>query len=270
MSYWQYWNLSAAPFACTGRNDFFRGQSIEEAIARIAFICGQRRSLATLLGPAGSGKSTLLNHLAYDPPRHAGMPLPHVCVASLVGLAAGELPIELARKLSGRRMSTPADAWSSLADCFSTFARSAAQTLLLIDDVESCAGQAENDLVRLVRAADDAHISIILSIESHLASTVSRWLVERSCLQIELALWDLEQAHEFLRFSLGRCGRSTPIYTDAAVERLHQLSRGAPRRLVQLADLSLIAGAVSQADRVDEAIVLQIDQELPRSMSAAA
>lgn len=268
MSYWQYWKLNAAPFTCSGRNDYFRGQSVEEAIARIEFICGQRRSLATLLGPAGSGKSTLLNHLTYSPPRQSGMPLPRVCVASMVGLSAGELPIELARKLCGRRLSCTKEAWGTLADCFSTYARSAAQTLMLIDDVESCAADAENDLVRLVRAAHDANISIILSIETHLASTVSRWLMERSYLQIELALWDLEQAHEFLEFSLARCGRTSPIYTDAAIERLHELSRGTPRRLVQLADLSLIAGAVSQVVRIDEGIVGHIAQELPRAAAA--
>jgi type II secretory pathway predicted ATPase ExeA len=198
------------------------------------------------------------------------MPAPQVYAASMVGLATGELPIELARKLSGRRTNCASDAWATLADCFSTLARSPAQTLLLIDDVESCGAEAETDLVRLVRAADDAHISVVLSIETHLASTVSRWLMERSYLQIELSLWDLEQTHDFLRFSLAQCGRATPILTDTAVERLHMLARGVPRRLVQLADLALIAGAVAQMNRVDESVINQIARELPKPLSAAA
>lgn len=270
MAYWQYWNLNAAPFTSSGRHNFVRGQSIEEALARIEFICGERRNLATLLGPAGVGKSTLLNFLVNTPPRQADMPSPQVCVLSLLGLSAGELSLELARRLCGRRMRDTADAWSSLADCFTTSARSDAQILLLIDDVESCGAEAEYDLIRLVRAAADAHVSIVLSIETHLASTVSRWLLERSYLQIDLPSWDLGQTHDFLQLSLSRCGRTQPAFTDSAVARLHELSRGTARRLVQLADLSLIAGAVMQTTRVDDSVIAQVAQELPKPISVAA
>lgn len=268
MTYWQYWNLDAVPFT-SGRQHFFHGQSIEEALARIEFICGERRNLATLLGPAGVGKTTLLNFLVNTPPRQAEKPLPKVCAVSLLGLSVGELPLLLARQLCGRQVHQAAEAWKSLADFFSTSARHETQILLLIDDVESCGAEAETDLIRLVRAADDAHVSIILSIETHLASTVSRWLLERSYLQIELPLWDLDQTHDFLTASLERCGRTQPLFSDSAVVRLHELSRGTARRLVQLADLALIAGAVMQSARVDDNVIAQVAQELPRPLMAA-
>ncbi len=270
MSYWQYWKLNAAPFASGARNAFFRGQSVEEALARIEFVCGQRRNLATLVGRAGMGKSALLSYLVSHPPRIESTAAQDVCAVSMMGLAAGELPMEFARKLSGRRVMNATEGWSSLSDCFNSCMRGDASCLLLIDDVECCTAEAEGDLVRMVRAASDSHISVILAIESHLASTVSRWLMERSYLQIELPPWDLEQTDDFLRFSMARCGRRSEVFTPTAVQRLHELSQGTPRRLIQLADLALVAGAVAHCSRIDPSLIGQVAQELPTQVSKAA
>lgn len=270
MSYWQYWELNAAPFAGGGRHQFYRGQSIDEALARIEFVCGQRRRLATLLAGSGVGKTRLLNHLVANPPRHADLPVPHVVSLSMVGLTGGELPQELARRLSGKRIHHVADAWSTLSDYFTTSARSASQTLLLIDDVESSNSQAEQDLIRIVRAAEDAHVSTVLAMESHLASTVSWWLTERSYLQVELSAWDLRQTGDYIRFCLAQCGRASNIFTDTAVARIHELSRGTARRISQLADLALIAGAVAQMKWIDDSVIEQVGYELPKPLSLAA
>lgn len=270
MSYWQYWGLTAAPLSSSGGQYFYRGQSVEEALARIEFVCGQRRKLATLLAAAGVGKTCLLNYLVSNPPRDSQRPLPTAIALSMLGLAAGDLPRELASRLSGQRIGGTADAWSTLSDLFSASARSASQTLILVDDVESSSPEAEGDLIRIVRAADDARVSLVLAIESHLASTVSRWLIERSYLQIELPVWDVAQTGGFLDFSLAKCGRREPIFTDAAVARLHELARGTARRIVQLADLALIAGAVSRAAHVDDSIIAQVAHELPKPMPRAA
>lgn len=270
MSYWQYWNLNAAPFAGGGRNHFYRGQAVEEALARIEFVCGQRRNLATLLAASGVGKTSFLNHLVANPPRQVDCPLPRVIAVSMVGLSGGELPCELAVRLTGNRHHSTADAWSTLNDWFSTSARSPSQTLLLVDDVESSGSDAENDLIRIVRAADDAHISVVLAIQSHLASTVSRWLMERSYLQIELPAWDVRQTGDYLSYCLAQCGRSESVFTGAAVARLYELSKGTARRVGQLADLALIAGAVVRATWIDDSIIAQVAHELPRPLSIAA
>ena len=270
MSYLQYWELNAAPFACGGRKHFYRGSSVEEALARVEFVCGQRQKLATLLASAGVGKTSLLNYLVTNPPRQADRPLPRVVAASMVGLSSGELVQELASKLSGNRVHNSSEAWSTLSDYFSASARTASQTLVLVDDVESSGPAAENELIRIVRAADDSHVSIVLAIESHLASTVSCWLMERSYLQIELPAWDVRQTGEFLNYCMAICGCSETVFTDAAVARVHALARGTARRIVQLADLALVAGAVSRVGCIDEGIVAQVAHELPKSHSIAA
>lgn len=269
MTYLSYWNLTAAPFA-GNRQVFFRGQSVDEALARIEFVCNQRRGLATLIGHSGIGKTTLLHSLVQSPPRQADLPVPQVCMASMLGLAAGDLASELAKQACGQRPVNHMQAWNLLSDCFATRGRVDAHTLLLIDDVENCGAEAESDLIRLVRSTEGKNISIVLAIDTQLVSTVSRWLLDRSYLHVELTAWDVQQAREYIRFALARCGGSTTIFTDAAIMRLTEMSKGIPRRMAQLADLALIAGAVSQSGRIDEHILLQIAQEIPRSISTAA
>ncbi len=269
MTYLAYWNLNAAPFA-GNRNIFFRGQSVDEALARIEFVCNQRRGLATLIGPSGIGKSTLLSALVQSPPRQANLPVPQVCMASMLGLSAGDLAIELAKQACGQRPASSAQAWNMLNDCLSTRQRVDAHTLLLIDDVENCGAEAESDLIRLVRSTEGKNISTVLAIDSQLVSTTSRWLLDRSYLHVELTAWDVQQTREYVRFALARCGGSTTIFTDAAVVRLAEMSKGIPRRMAQLADLALIAGAVAQTGRIDEPVLVQIAQEVPRSVSVAA
>jgi type II secretory pathway predicted ATPase ExeA len=111
-------------------------------------------------------------------------------------------------------------------------------------------------------------LTIVFSVESHLASAVSRNLFDRSELQIELPAWDIAQTEEFFAWSFHRLGRSQPIFTQAALERIQQLSEGIVRRMVQLADLSLVAGAVAQLEAIDEECVDQVAWELPKSVAA--
>ncbi len=173
MTYWKYWNLSTAPFAHNTQL-FFRGSTVEEALARIEFLCSQQRNLATLLGPSGVGKSCLMNWLVQRPPRQTDLPTPQVCQVSMLGMESGDLASELIQKTCGRPATIAADAWHLLSDCFYTRARSNAHTVFLIDDVENCGARAETDLVRLVRMSEDKNVSIVLAIESNLISTVSR------------------------------------------------------------------------------------------------
>ena len=270
MSYWQYWNLNAAPFKNNGRYHFFRGQAADEALARIEFVCGQKRGVATLVGPAGVGKSTLLNFVAQQPPKMSASARPTVACLSMAGLSAGELPLNVSMRLSGRRIHGVHQAWQALTDCLAATERCESQVLLLIDDVECAGADAEIDLIRLVRLTSGMQVSIVLAIESHLASAVSRWLVERSYLQVDLAAWDTAQTREFLRFSLQASGGTDPVFSDAAVVKIQELTRGIPRRIVQMADLALVAGAVAGVSRIDASIIVQVAQELPADQPAAA
>ncbi len=269
MTYWRYWKLSGPPFTNDVRRGFFRSASADEALARIDFLVENRRQLGVVLGSSGVGKTSLLKHFGCSVPRYPGIPNVQLINLSMLGLTSGELYGELVRTLCGGRVAGNAHwAWRALCDYFSAAQREGTHTIALIDDAESSSASAEEDLNRLIATA--APLTVLIAVESQLGSAVSRNLWERSDLQIELPAWDLEQTRDFLKWNFQRLGRSGSPFTVSATARIQELSGGIVRKIVQLADLSLVAGAVAHRDSVDVECVDQVSAELPRSAAFAA
>ncbi len=267
MSYWRYWQLNSAPFSSDNIRSIFEGATVEEALARIEFLISHRRRLGTLLGASGVGKTQILRFLAANAPRGEGDLNIETCRISMLALHQGDLLSELAGHLCGRRVTTnSSETWIRICDYFAAARREDLQIGLFIDDVESASPEAEADIARLMSQAFP--LTIVLGVETRLISAVSRRLLDQTELQIELPAWSEEQTAEFLAWELGRLGRKTPVFTDTAVRQIQQLSGGVARRIVQLADLALVAGAVSQSDFVDAECIDQVAWELPKSTAA--
>jgi hypothetical protein len=240
---------------------------VEEAIARIEFLISNRRQVGSLLGPSGVGKTSLLLHCAANPPSSPEVPSLHVVRTSIFGLREGDLLCDLAVRLCGTRYGhDQREAWQSLRDYFRAAGREGVQTALLIDDTESASAAGEADLIRLLSVSFP--LTVVFAVESQLASAVSRSLFDRCELQIELPGWEYSQTAEFLSWTSERLGRQDPIFTDTAVQRIQELSHGIPRRIIQIADLALVAGAVQQAEYVDDECIDQVAWELPKSNAA--
>ncbi|MEM7478991.1 MAG: AAA family ATPase [Planctomycetota bacterium] len=269
MTYWRYWQLNAAPFTGDLQQPLFRGATVEEALARIDFLVSNRRSMGMLLGPSGVGKSSIQRYLVSNPPASAELPSVQSTRISAIGLGPGELVAILTRQLLGASAVELTDStrnWHTLCDYFRASIREEVQTIVLLDDAESATQAAHEDVCRLLSLSFP--ITFVLAVEQNLIGAVHRNLLERTDLQIDLPGWEVSQTGEFLAWSCQRVGRPQPIFTDRAVEMIQEVSQGVARRIVQIADLSLVAGAVAQADCVDADCVQQVICELPRTAAA--
>lgn len=268
MTYWRYWKLSGPPFSSDSRVGFFRGSSADEALARIEFLVENRRSVGAVVGASGVGKTSILRNFASSIPRLAGVPNIEAVRISMLGLGEGDLLVELSRFLcGGSGVSKSGSAWHRLCDYFLAATQEGTQTVLLVDDIESSSPAAEDDLNRLISVSFP--LTVIFAVDSQFTASVSRSLWEHCVLQIELPAWEQVQTTVFLDWTARRLGRSTPLFSTAAAHRIHEYSGGIARRIVQLADIALVAGAVAQASIVDLDCLDQVAQELPKSSSAA-
>ena len=276
--YRSHWHLSTSPFCSGGAARYFhRGAAHEEALARLGYLVDERRRLGLLLGEGGVGKTLVLSVLA-GTLRRQGRQVAHV---SLRGAGCREVLWQLAAELqlAPRRDDDDYALWRSVSDHLAENRYQQLHTVLLLDDVDGATAEARALTARLaqVDSAADAPLTIVMSADYEHAADLGAALLDLVELRVDLARWDATETVEFLAASLAAADCQQQIFSDEAALQLHRLSGGIPRRVVQLADLALLAGAGGGLKQVDADTVQSARDELavcgalsppPRTISA--
>ena len=261
--YQDHWGLNERPFPGGANAKFFHvGPAHEEAMARLHFLVDNGRRAGLLTGPAGSGKTAVLAALAreWDNSEFAS------AIVHPAGLNADVFLKSVAFEL-GADPPTGSDAfllWRSINDVLIANRFQRIHTVLLVDDVDQAGGEVQTALARLTRLdpAVDSRLTVVLAADSSRQGRLDARLLELCDLRIELEPWEPDDTAEFLESSLAKAGRATPAFDESAVNRLHELAGGLPRRVEQLAELSLLAGAVQMLQQIDRGTVQSVFEEL--------
>jgi general secretion pathway protein A len=274
--YLAYWGLGQSPFK--GNLDprcFHQGPAQDEALARLHFLVEGQRTLGLLLGEPGSGKSLLLEVFA----RELGVVGRQSAVVSLVGAGRHELLWLLAGQL-GIESASPLDDFSlsrAIEDHLIANRYQQISTILLLDDADEAGHDALDEIARLAQLsqAHDARLTMVAAARASGIHKLGTRILELSELRVDLEGWDADDTAAFIKKSLTAAGRSTPLFTEPAVRRLHALARGVPRRIKQMADLALLAGAGANLAQIEPELIDSVFQELgvvaaPAPMAVAA
>jgi general secretion pathway protein A len=261
--YLAYWGLGQSPFR--GNLDprsFHQGPTQEEALARLHFLVEQRRTLGLLLGEPGSGKSLLLQFFA----RELGVIHRQPAVVSLVGsnraeflwLLAGQLGVEILPTASEFSVGRAVED-HILANRFQQIS-----TILLLDDADEARGEVLDEIVRLTQLnqAAEARLTMVLAARGRQIHKLGTRILELAELRVDVEGWDLDETSAFVKEALAAAGRSTPIFSEAALGRLYELSGGVPRRVKQLADLALLGGAGANLGQIEPELLDSVFHEL--------
>jgi general secretion pathway protein A len=258
--YQTYWGLKELPFSPAAGQALVEHSPLHaEALARLAFLVENKSQLGLLVGPAGSGKSLVLAQFARQQ-RSAG-----AAVAELAGGAGSQR--EALLQITAQWGADPDDAaeggrlWRLAADRLAELRLEQVAAVLVIDDAETAPAEVLG-LVRRLLKLPDGQLTVVAAADDAAAGRLAPWLVELAELRIELAVWTEDETRHYLKTSLSRAGRQQPAFADRAVRRLFELSAGVPRRVNQLAQLALVAGAGQQLAQVDEQTVLAVHEEL--------
>jgi len=110
--------------------------------------------------------------------------------------------------------------------------------------------------------AADSRLTVILAAQPDGVKRLGRSLLERAELRIDLGPWAPAATEAYLKMSLAQAGCSHSVFEDPAIDRLHELGQGIPRRISQLADLALLAGAGQSLQQIDTEVVESVYREL--------
>lgn len=261
--YEAHWGLRDKPFQTRlDPRAYVPCPAHEEALARLDWLVAGRRRLGLLLGQSGSGKSLLLE-LAAVHERAAGH---DVAVVNLAGLSPHEFLAALAGgwRLNPERSATFVELWRMIGDHLAANRWRRVPIAALLDDADEADPAVLEQVSRLCRCepANEACLTIVLAARPEQVQRFGDRLLDLVELRIDVWPWDQADVERFIERSLARQGRASPAFTPEAIERLHLLAEGSVRRLVLLADLSLLAAAGQQLKLVDAHTVESVYEEL--------
>jgi general secretion pathway protein A len=136
--------------------------------------------------------------------------------------------------------------------------------VLLLDNADEAAAPVLAHVARLAQCdvSAEARLTVVLAARPDRIGKLGTRLLDLAALRIDLEPWDESDTVGYLTTLLAEAGRTTTAFEVAAMSRLHDLARGVPRRVSQLADLALLAGAGQQLERIDTHTVETVYQEL--------
>ncbi len=261
--YHAHWGLLESPFH--GGLDLrylYREPSYEEALARLQFLVEDNRRLGILLGDSGVGKSLLLSAFAKWLKRQGSA----VALVSMAGADPHDLVWSLAEQLgvSHPLGNTAGVLWRRIVDALAEQRLQDRRTVLLVDDADETSPETHDYLLRVAQldAGHRGGPTMILAAQPQRIEKLGRRLLELAELRIDLRCWALEDTERYLQTALSTAGREESVFASDAISHLHDLAQGIPRRIKQLADFSLAAGAGMGATRIERQTVDAVYDEI--------
>jgi general secretion pathway protein A len=260
--YAMYWGLTDTPFRTEPDPRWFvETPGHDEALARLLFVIEQRRRCGVLTGPSGTGKSITLEVLAKEVRRRPGA----VAAVNLLGKTVHELLWDVASELglgpAGKN--SVAHLWRAVEDFLRGCHATRQTTVLIFDHADQAAPECLTALGRLAQLGSfgNAAVTLIVGVRTESASQIARWLRDIADVPVELTNLSLEDAADYVQSLTRKAGNASQLFDHAALDRLSELSRGNPRELNRLCELSLMAAMVSGDTQVDEATVESVARE---------
>lgn len=263
--YKSYFGFKEKPFSKTPDPRFlFLSRGHEEALARLEFVV-EEREIAVLTGDIGCGKTTLSRALMDrlgDKFRFCYIVNPRLNAVEFLRTIARILDVE-----------KPADAKDALIDQIHTAVyasnRCGICPVLVIDEAQMITEPEVFDEIRLLtnfQLDDQNLLGVVIMGQPELRPMMSSGrfepLRQRISLHYHLRPLSLDEIMEYLDFRLEVAGGAPGLFTPDAVQRIHELTGGVPRKINSMATNALLVAYGSDAALIDSRIINEIKDEM--------
>ncbi len=263
--YKSYFGFKEKPFSKTPDPRFlFLSRGHEEALARLEFVV-EEREIAVLTGDIGCGKTTLSRALMDrlgDKFRFCYIVNPRLNAVEFLRTIARILEVE-----------KPADAKDALIDQIHTAVyasnRCGICPVLVIDEAQMITEPEVFDEIRLLtnfQLDDQNLLGVVIMGQPELRPMMSSGrfepLRQRISLHYHLRPLSLDEIMEYLDFRLEVAGGAPGLFTPDAVQRIHELTGGVPRKINSMATNALLVAYGSDAALIDSRIINEIKDEM--------
>lgn len=269
--YESYWRLHAKPFENHADPRFYYpSESHQGALLKLRYAIGQRRQAALLAGASGIGKTLLVDvlkrQLEQTVQPFVRLVFPQMSPAELLAYLAGELNNESA--LSAAAPTPPVE--SSVRRIQQALAKNAARgqhAVVVIDEAHLLRDPAVFETLRLLLNFEiDGRppFTLLLVGQPGLLRSIERMpsLEERLGAKSLLRSFTPEETSGYVAHRLQATGATREVFDSSALDALHCLSLGLPRRVNRLADLALLVGFAEERSTISAEQIEAVHEDL--------
>ena len=231
-----------------------RSASHSEAVARIAW-CIQERALGVITGEVGSGKTVAARAATanLDASRHT------IIYLGNPAIGARGLYTAIVTALGGVPRFHKASLIPQTADALAAEENERGKRVVVVVDEAHLLAPDQLEELRLLTNADmDSHspFACLLVGQPTLRRRIKLGtfaaLDQRIALRYAMAAMATTETHEYIAHHLKLAGRTDTLFSDDATTLIHQVSRGLPRAVNNLALQALVAAYATKKAIVDE------------------
>ena len=263
--YEAYWELSEPPFDNSPNPKFFYlSPEHEEALVRLVYTVRHRKGCGMLTGEYGCGKTTLSRALIQrlEAERYE------------IGLLTnpGSTPVDLLREVLYQLGVETAETRKPellhrLNDLLFRNYQAGRDTVVIVDEAQLIEDDGVFEELRLLMnfQTDDRFLVTVLLIGSpELVAKVRRLkhIDQRIAIRYHLNTLDATHTANYIGHRLKMAGQPTPMFTEGAIKLIFDFTRGTPREINNLCDISLLVGYSRRVHAIDEAIVAEVIKDM--------
>lgn len=266
-----HWQLNGRPFENWCDNRFFFPSEIHEtALLKLRYSVENRRSAVALCGDSGMGKTMLVDALT----RHINEDISPVARVVFPRLSGDQLLGYLADELTGEELDGHETAFQSLRRLehfFHDNVEEGRHALVIIDEAHLLTNPDQLETLRLLlnfreeSLNAEAALTLLLVGDTTLLGLIERnhALDQRMSVKCMLGRFTRDQTASYVAHRLQIVGGSSQnVFTPKALESLHMLAAGIPRRINRLADLAMMVGYAEDLPIIDGPQIEAVHQEI--------
>ncbi len=275
--YNKHWQVNERPFENRVESKFYYpAETHQAALLKLHYAIENRRAAALLCGPSGMGKSLVVDALQSQLP-DSFRPIVHIVFPTM---HSDQMVRYIVNHVDPASAEQTKETWSDLAR-FEAFLRNSIDAdqhpVIVIDEAHLLEQHELLEPLRLmlnIAAADSAGESawtLVLVGQPTLLSHVERYhaLDERLSVKCMLNRLLQEETAAYIQHRLRSAGaKHDNVFEVAAVERIHILSQGIPRRINRLCDLALMVGYAEDLNIITADTIDSVHGDLAAPLTA--
>jgi len=263
--YEKYWGLREKPFENTPDPRFFyKSLKHEEALARLVYTIEGRKALGILTGDYGSGKTlicrTLFQVLNPDVYKTAVIVNPRIPLV--------EFLIEISRQLGAEAIpERKIEILNLIEVLLKRNLEIGKNTVVIVDESHLIDDPETFEELRLLlnfQLNEKCLLTLIFIGQTELREKISRnpQLKQRVSMSYHLSSLDEKETKEYIEFRLKVAGKEKEIFASESIKSIYTHSKGLPRVINNICDLSLFVGCGKNAKKINGEVIEEVIAEL--------